>query len=308
MWKFENEKKMKHILYFLSLLLIPVLAFSQDWVVPTDKKQQVAPYVFTDATRKAGEDLFNKNCASCHGNPGKSNFIKLVPSPGDPAAAKYQSNSDGEIFYKMSEGRGPMPSFKNAIDPDQRWQIISYIRSFNSGYKQPEPISTATSAINGKVRVGIKFNVENKELIVSLKQQDGEIQKPIVGTQVMVFAVRYFGNLTIDEQHLSNDEGQAFFKIPNNLPGDSVGNVLFRIKISNEAANLSLQKDTLLKAGVIGHRENMRDHQAMWNKRSMAPSWLIISYLVVVLVVWGTIMFILILLKKIKEKGDEQAD
>jgi mono/diheme cytochrome c family protein len=38
--------------------------------------------------------------------------------------------TDGEIFWKIGEGRRPMPSFKKRLTDDQRWQLVNYVRSF----------------------------------------------------------------------------------------------------------------------------------------------------------------------------------
>jgi len=36
--------------------------------------------------------------------------------------------SDGEIFWKVTEGKSPMPSFKRDLTPDQRWDVVNYLR------------------------------------------------------------------------------------------------------------------------------------------------------------------------------------
>jgi len=38
--------------------------------------------------------------------------------------------TDGELFYQISEGRKPMPSFKKRLSEEQRWQLVLLIRSF----------------------------------------------------------------------------------------------------------------------------------------------------------------------------------
>jgi len=38
--------------------------------------------------------------------------------------------TDGEIFYKITEGRKPMPSFKKRMTEEQRWQLVNYVRTF----------------------------------------------------------------------------------------------------------------------------------------------------------------------------------
>ena len=82
----------------ICLMLLPSFARGQDWVVPDDRKGRLSTFPFTDDTRKEGEKLYQVNCHSCHGDPGRNNFIALQPPPGDPATEKIQRNSDGETF------------------------------------------------------------------------------------------------------------------------------------------------------------------------------------------------------------------
>ena len=109
------------------------------WVVPEEAKGKVCPFQFTPETVKSGENVFQKNCKSCHGDPGKQNWAKIVPPPGDPASAGFQGQTDGEMFYRITTGKAPMPQFGNVLSDEERWHVISYIRSFNSGYVQPAP-------------------------------------------------------------------------------------------------------------------------------------------------------------------------
>jgi mono/diheme cytochrome c family protein len=39
-----------------------------------------------------------------------------------------QSESDGELLWKISNGRGPMPPWKHLPEND-RWALVRYIRS-----------------------------------------------------------------------------------------------------------------------------------------------------------------------------------
>jgi hypothetical protein len=56
---------------------------------------------------------------------------QLKTEPGDFSKADVQAQSDGSIFYKSSEGRDDMPSFKKKIpDADDRWSLVNYIRAF----------------------------------------------------------------------------------------------------------------------------------------------------------------------------------
>jgi mono/diheme cytochrome c family protein len=53
------------------------------------------------------------------------------PAPGNLTDAKHMSTrTDGELFYQISQGRKPMPSFKKRLTEEQRWQLVLLVRSF----------------------------------------------------------------------------------------------------------------------------------------------------------------------------------
>ena len=80
-----------------------------------------------------GKTLYGTHCKSCHGTKGLGDGPKaaqLKTEPGDFATAAFQSQPDCALFYKTSEGRDDMPSFKKKIpDNDERWSIVVYLRS-----------------------------------------------------------------------------------------------------------------------------------------------------------------------------------
>ena len=80
-----------------------------------------------------GKVLFAKHCQSCHGKSGMGDGTKaseLKTEPGDFSKAAFQSQSDGAIFYKISEGRDDMPSFKKKMsDANDIWDVVNYVRT-----------------------------------------------------------------------------------------------------------------------------------------------------------------------------------
>jgi mono/diheme cytochrome c family protein len=36
--------------------------------------------------------------------------------------------TDGELFWKITEGRPPMPSYEHQLSETQRWQLVNYLR------------------------------------------------------------------------------------------------------------------------------------------------------------------------------------
>jgi mono/diheme cytochrome c family protein len=55
---------------------------------------------------------------------------ELKTEPGDFTKADVQAQTDGSIYYKISEGREDMPSFKKKIpDAEDIWSIVDYVRT-----------------------------------------------------------------------------------------------------------------------------------------------------------------------------------
>ncbi len=113
------------------------LAFRPDgkkpWNAP-EKAASTANPVKSDAESiNAGKALFAKHCQSCHGKGGLGDGTKaseLKTEPSDFSKAAFQSQSDGSIFYKVSEGRDDMPSFKKKMtDPNDIWNVVNYVRT-----------------------------------------------------------------------------------------------------------------------------------------------------------------------------------
>jgi mono/diheme cytochrome c family protein len=39
-----------------------------------------------------------------------------------------QKATDGELFWKMTTGRAPMPSWQDKLTETQRWELVNYLR------------------------------------------------------------------------------------------------------------------------------------------------------------------------------------
>jgi mono/diheme cytochrome c family protein len=104
------------------------LAWAQgEWKAPADAKNTKNPVKGVGAAKKSVET----NCASCHGPSGKGDgpaAAALQPKPADWTSAKLAKETDGELFWKISNGRGPMPPWKHLPD-QERWELVNYIRT-----------------------------------------------------------------------------------------------------------------------------------------------------------------------------------
>jgi mono/diheme cytochrome c family protein len=107
------------------------------WPVPEEAKQLRNPLQPSEAALNSARSIYLDKCAHCHGDTGAGDGRDAEhydPSPADFTDPKEMDGiTDGELFYKISEGKKPMPNFKRKLTEEQRWQLVLLIRSFASG-------------------------------------------------------------------------------------------------------------------------------------------------------------------------------
>jgi mono/diheme cytochrome c family protein len=92
------------------------------------------PVAATPESIAAGQQLYGRNCASCHGRNGQggpgNDLIPAAPSLlGDGWT---HGSTDGEIFTNIRNGVAPdfnMVPFKDKLKDDEIWNLVNYIRS-----------------------------------------------------------------------------------------------------------------------------------------------------------------------------------
>lgn len=102
------------------------------WVAPDDAQNVKNPVPATPENLAAGETLFQNSCALCHGEKGMGDgpgAKTLKVKPANFTDKKLMSaETDGSLFWKISNGRGPMPPWKDDLTETERWQLVNYIR------------------------------------------------------------------------------------------------------------------------------------------------------------------------------------
>jgi mono/diheme cytochrome c family protein len=103
------------------------------WEVPSEYKNKANAIKSSTESIDEGKSLYIKHCASCHGKTGIGDGpkAKLIDTySGDLTSSAYQSQCDGEHFYKTLVGRGDMPAYKDKLSEEDIWNIVNYMQSF----------------------------------------------------------------------------------------------------------------------------------------------------------------------------------
>jgi mono/diheme cytochrome c family protein len=133
----SSRKKLAGTLFVVLLLVAAgsaLYAFFHPgpWIAPEEAKRVQNPLKPSQADLPGARKLYLDKCAECHGDSGKgdgSQARMYDPKPMNFTNAAHMSTmTDGELFYKISEGHRPMPAFKKRYTEEQRWQLVLFLR------------------------------------------------------------------------------------------------------------------------------------------------------------------------------------
>jgi mono/diheme cytochrome c family protein len=124
----------KKLILLLVVGLYCTYSFSQSRKFPSPPSADaIANPVKGDAAATAeGKKTYTQYCVPCHGGKGKGDGIAapgLSKPPADHTSDFVQGQTDGAIFWIISQGNSPMPSYKTTLTDAQRWQLVNFIRT-----------------------------------------------------------------------------------------------------------------------------------------------------------------------------------
>jgi mono/diheme cytochrome c family protein len=141
----RQNLRLRKILFVVLLALIALsvvlgVTHRGQWNIPDEAKLRQNPIHASPQALDSARILYDDHCERCHGKTGKgdgADATKFSTSPRDLSdSSRMSAQSDGELFYKISEGRRPMPEFKTKLTDEQRWQLVLLMRSMTATDKK----------------------------------------------------------------------------------------------------------------------------------------------------------------------------
>lgn len=112
---------------------------------PDERERAIAeihnnPFPITDKALATGKNLYDINCAICHGKKADGNGTLAedgnpfsdVTAPANLMMDRFIDQSNGFYYYTIMKGRNLMGAFYDKLSYEERWDVIHYIRSMQA--------------------------------------------------------------------------------------------------------------------------------------------------------------------------------
>ena len=100
------------------------------WASPKSESVKKNPIKLSSESILAGAELYQNNCATCHGNNAEGNGIASASLKQKPANLRLMAGThpDGDLAYKINTGRGAMPGWEGTLSNTEVWHLVNYIQ------------------------------------------------------------------------------------------------------------------------------------------------------------------------------------
>ena len=123
--------KLKVLLLLVVIAVVGATAAPKEpWNAPARAAAKKNPIAADAVSIGRGKAVYAAECASCHGASGKGDgaAAKDLETPaGD--LRKLGGQSDGALFWKVTEGKKPMASYATKLTEQQRWDVVNYMKT-----------------------------------------------------------------------------------------------------------------------------------------------------------------------------------
>lgn len=269
-------------------------AYSQTatWEVSADQAAKKNPLEILPKNLALGRNVFKRTCVACHGE--KADGKGLIQST-NLIDEKFQKQTDGVVFYKISTGRDKMPPFGAMLKEDEIWSVINYLRVLVDPSAIPPPKNVALQLTTGE---------EIKSITATVLSADST-KLPLNEVDVHFYVKREFGLMRIGElSNYTGTDGKVKVVFPEKIVGDSEGNVTLVVKIENNFLYNDNETTAVKKWGtpLLSHEDEF-SRRALWGARDKSPVWLLLLANGIIAIVWAVIVYVIYNLFRIKKAG-----
>jgi mono/diheme cytochrome c family protein len=134
------------VLFALAAYFAYTAFIRNTWSIPPEAQLVKNPLTLEPSVAaKQILPVYVDKCSECHGETGQGNGPQAKmydPHPRMLTDTPHLATvTDGELFYVISQGHKPMPSYRKKLTEEQRWQLVLLVRAFSHTVPPPVPVA-----------------------------------------------------------------------------------------------------------------------------------------------------------------------
>ena len=219
---------------------------------------------------------------------------KYDEATGGGWISNLNTNEDGEGIFRFST---------KFYELTAGLHEFTFIANMNSDprYEDTQEEITINDAF-----ITINFSEDDSIKTITAKLtelQDSAAEMPVPETEMKLFIKRTFSLLPFGEEGLYTDEnGEVSGELPLDVPGNANGTLTIVAKVEDHetCGTIEVTKDV---PWSVFPKENAEIGRTLWSSGKNAPVPLVVASVSIIIVIWGTIFYLVYLLFSIKEIG-----
>jgi hypothetical protein len=168
---------------------------------------------------------------------------------------------------------------------------------------------TAEAAITkSKITIDTLNDGTSRSISVAVTSFNGTAWMPVPDVEMKIGIRRSLGGIISagdEETYTTDSSGTAIAALTrDSLPGDEKGNIVLIAKVDeNEQLGNLLVEQTVPWGIAVSPDNGFFDQRTLWSTRFRTPFWLLFMAYSIVIGVWGTIIYLILQIIKIKKIG-----
>ena len=294
--QFTGKNKFYLILLYLLLSLVPLQVVSQtdsSAVETTEESTLIAPSITFSSIQKTNTislkaDVSAKVDGSLTRLAGYKIEFYAVTDSGSAKIGEAVTNRNGSAIYDykadtfISSADGKL-HFKANFPGDKTFEAAEEVLAVKRAKLEIIPVKDDSL-----------FTVQLKLIDLT-----GGTEKMIPEADLIVMVKRMFYPLKIGEGK-TDETGMATIEVPNNLPGDEKGNITLLARLEDNEEFGTLETEVIQQWGISISNKNIKQPRALWS--TQPPLWMLITFIVLMTLVWGHYFYIIYELFRLKKE------
>lgn len=212
-----------------------------------------------------------------------------------------EESAKGFMGEAVSDEKGiAKAQMANAMMTD--WHALNSLDFFAAVDSTDTTESADESLTVTKARLEVHTVDSTKQITAVLEKAVDNGWEAVAGTEVKLFVKRDFGKLPVTDDYLeTNDSGAVSAPLKATLPGDSIGRLTVGafVEDSDDFGNIIAYASTRWGTPTVDDNSAFY-RRSLWATRDRTPLWLLIFPNLIILGVWGIIVFLVFEIFKIK--------